>query len=120
MRHRGVHVGNFYLVEKEDAEAFTGEDEEILVLFASQAAAAIANARIYRDEQRARADLEALVETSPVGVVVFDMPERPAGLAQPRGAAASWTSLRSARTRSPEHLLGDHDLPFRRRSRDRA
>ena len=33
---------------------------------------AIANARAYRDEQRARADLEALVETSPVGVVVFD------------------------------------------------
>ena len=37
MRHRGVHVGNFYLVEKERAEAFTDEDEEILVLFASQA-----------------------------------------------------------------------------------
>ena len=30
------------------------------------------NARTYRAEQRARADLEALVETSPVGVVVFD------------------------------------------------
>ena len=29
-------------------------------------------ARTYRDERRARADLEALVETSPVGVVVFD------------------------------------------------
>ena len=72
MRHRDVHVGNFYLVEKEDAEAFTDEDEEILVLFASQAAAAIANARTYRDEQRARADLEALVDTSPVGVAVFD------------------------------------------------
>ena len=42
------------------------------MLFASQAATAIANARAHRDEQRARADLEALVETSPVGVVVFD------------------------------------------------
>ena len=42
------------------------------MLFASQAAVAIANARTYRDEQRARADLEALVDTSPVGVVVFD------------------------------------------------
>ena len=72
MRHRGIHVGNFYLVEKEDGEEFTTEDEEILVLLASQAAAAIANARAYRDEQRARADLEALVETSPVGVAVFD------------------------------------------------
>ena len=73
MRHRGVHVGNFYLVEKETGEPFTDEDEEILVLFASQAATAIANARTYRAEQRARADLEALIETSPVGVVVFDV-----------------------------------------------
>ena len=72
MRHLGVHVGNFYLVEKEGGEAFTDEDEEILVLFASQAATAIANARTYRAEQRARAGLEALIETSPVGVAVFD------------------------------------------------
>ena len=72
MRHLGVHVGNFYLVEKEGGEAFTDEDEEVLVLFASQAATAIANARTYRAEQRARAGLEALIETSPVGVVVFD------------------------------------------------
>ena len=72
MRHRGVHVGNFYLVEKAGGEAFTDEDEEILVLFAAQAATAIANARTYRAERRARADLEALIETSPVGVVVFE------------------------------------------------
>ena len=72
MRHRGVHVGNFYLVEKAGGEAFTDADEEILVLFAAQAATAIANARTHRAERRARADLEALVETSPVGVAVFD------------------------------------------------
>ena len=72
MRHRGVHVGNFYLVEKEGGEEFTDEDEEVLVLFASQAATAIANARTCRAEREARADLEALVETSPVGVAVFD------------------------------------------------
>ncbi len=63
MRHRGWHVGNFYLVEKEGGAAFTDDDEETLVLFGAQAAASIANAR---------ADLEALVETSPVGVAVFD------------------------------------------------
>jgi len=72
MRHRGEHVGIFFLGGKEGAGGFTDEDEELLVLFASQAATAIANARIYRDERRARADLEALVETSPVGVVVFN------------------------------------------------
>ena len=66
MRHQGVHVGNFYLVDKEGGKEFSDDDEEILVLFASQAASAIANARTYR------ADLEALVDTSPVGVVVFN------------------------------------------------
>ena len=72
MRHRGEHVGHFFLAGKEGAAEFTAEDEEVLMLFASQAATAIANARTHRDEQRARTDLEALVETSPVGVVVFD------------------------------------------------
>ena len=72
MHHRGEHLGNFFLGDKEDGEAFGDEDEEILVLFASQAATAIVNARTHRDVERARADLEALVETSPVGVVVFD------------------------------------------------
>ena len=72
MRHRGVDVGHFFLAEKEGGREFTGEDEEVLVLFASQAATAIANARTHRAEQRARADLEALVDTSPVGVLVFD------------------------------------------------
>ena len=72
MRHRDVHVGTFFLGEKDGEQPFTSADEELLVLFASQAATAVANARTYRDERRARADLEALVETSPVGVVVFD------------------------------------------------
>ena len=72
MRHLGVQVGNFYLADKEGGLEFTDEDEEALLLFAAQAAAAIVNARAFRAEQRARADLEALVETSPIGVVVLD------------------------------------------------
>ena len=72
MRHRGAEVGIFFLAGKADGAAFTDEDEEVLALFASQAASAIVNARTHRGERRARADLEALVETTPVGVVVFD------------------------------------------------
>ena len=72
MLHRGVHVGHFFLAEKEGGDEFTSADEEVLMLFAAQAAIAIANARTHRAEQRARADLETLIETSPVGVVVFD------------------------------------------------
>ena len=70
MRHRDAAVGGFFLGGK--AGGFTDADEEVLVLFAQQAAAALANARAHRDEQRARADLEALVETCPIGVVVLD------------------------------------------------
>ena len=72
MRHRGIHVGNFFVYEKAGGGEFTEADEEVLMVFASQAAASVANARAHRSERRARAHLEALVETSPVGVVVFD------------------------------------------------
>ena len=72
MRHRGERVGSFFLAEKADAAEFTAEDEELLALFAAQAAATIVHARAMHKEQRARADLEALVETSPVGVAVLD------------------------------------------------
>ena len=70
IRHLGESVGAIYVGEKE--VEFTAEDEETLVMFASQAALVIANARRYREEQRARADLETLVNTTPVGVLVFD------------------------------------------------
>ena len=72
IRVRGTQVGNIYIAHKEGGGAFTGEDEETLELFAAQAAVAITNARRYGEEQRAKADLEALVNTSPVGVLVFD------------------------------------------------
>ena len=72
IRHRGEGVGNIYLAREEGGPEFSREDEETLVLFASQAALVIANARRHRDERRARADLEALVNTAPVGVLVFD------------------------------------------------
>ena len=72
IRHLGRQVGNFYLSDKEGGAEFTPEDEGMLTLFASQAALAIANARRYREEQQTRANLETLVNTSPVGVVVFD------------------------------------------------
>ena len=72
IRARDKHVGNIYLAEMKGGRDFTREDEETLEMFAAQAAMAITNARRYGDEQRAKADLEALVNTSPVGVLVFD------------------------------------------------
>ncbi|MCE2405559.1 MAG: response regulator [Dehalococcoidia bacterium] len=72
IRHRGQRVGGIYVAEKEDGGEFSLEDEETLVTFASQAALVIANARRYREEHRARKHLEAVIDTSPVGVAVFD------------------------------------------------
>ncbi len=72
IRHRGVATGSIYLSGGEEGGEFTQEDEESVVMFASQAALVIANARRYREAVRARADMETLVDTSPVGVVVLD------------------------------------------------
>ena len=72
IRHMGERIGAFYVGETETSREFTSEDEETLVMFASQAALVIANARRHREEQRARADLETLLDTSPVGVAAFD------------------------------------------------
>ncbi len=72
IRHQGAGVGTIYLAHKPGDRQFTREDEETLVMFASQAAMVIANARALRDERRARVDLETLINTSPVGVVVLD------------------------------------------------
>ncbi len=72
MFHRGVLVGHVFVGDREDGEEFTLADEETLVMFAAQAALVIANAGAHREERRARADLETLVNTTPVGVAVFD------------------------------------------------
>ena len=72
MFHRGARVGHVFVGDRDDGGAFTRTDEETLVMFASQAALVIANARTLREERRARKDLETLIDTSPVGVVVFD------------------------------------------------
>lgn len=72
IRHQGSGVGTIFLAHDRDDQQYTDEDEETVVLFASQAAMAIANARRHREERLVRADLETLIDTSPVGVVVFD------------------------------------------------
>ena len=108
LRHRGEGVGGIYVGEKE--REFTQEDEETLVMFASQAALVIANARRHRDEQRARADLETLVNTTPVGVLVFDA--RTGGLASVNREARRIVNDLCAPGGSAEQLL--EVLTFRR------
>ena len=61
--HHGHTGGGIFLADTEPGRKFTPEDEETLMMFASQAALVIANVRRYREEQQARADLEALIDT---------------------------------------------------------
>ncbi len=52
--HQGVRSGNIYVGSDKPGREFSQEDEETLVLFASQAAQMIANSRRHREEQQAR------------------------------------------------------------------
>ena len=88
---------------REDGEEFSQEDQETLVMFAAQAALVIANAGAYREERRARADLETLVNTSPVGVVVFDA--RTGGLASVNREAVRIVDGLREEDQPPESLL---------------
>ena len=83
VRYNDEPVGNIFLMEKEGGGEFSQEDEETLVMFASQAAIAVGNALRSQEERRAmdeleteRRRLEALVESSPVGVMVVDAATR--------------------------------------------
>ncbi len=68
----GAVIGHIYVARSEPGEEFSVEDEETLVIFAAQAALVVANARRHRDAVRSRDRLETLVDTSSVGVLIFD------------------------------------------------
>ena len=110
IRHRGESVGNIHVAKSEPGLEFRQEDEETLVMFASQAALVIANARRHREEQRAKADLETLIDTSPVGVLVFDA--KTGGLTSINREARRIVSDLCLPDDSAEQLLGA--LTFRR------
>ena len=69
---RGVAYGNLYLTEKDRGD-FTEEDEEAVVLLASQAAVAIENARLYESATRWSRQLESLNEVAGALVAEFDL-----------------------------------------------
>ena len=118
VRHRGEHVGNIYLTEKGGGHEFTSEDEATLVMFASQAGAAIVNARRYREEYQARANLEALLALTPVGMLVIDAVTRKVESvnkeAQRITGVSAGVSLEEFRDRARYSLPGGRELPINR------
>jgi len=71
---RGVAFGNLYLTEKEGGKDFTGEDEKLVTLLASQAAVAIENARLYESATRWSRQLEYLNEVGNALASEVDLP----------------------------------------------
>ncbi len=70
---RVEHVGNIYLADKNGGREFSEYDENVAKLFGAQAASIIASVKKYQEALQARADMETLMEISPVAVSVFDV-----------------------------------------------
>ncbi|MGI8608325.1 MAG: GAF domain-containing sensor histidine kinase [Candidatus Dormibacteria bacterium] len=66
IRARGRVFGNIYLTDKKDAEEFSQQDEDALLVLAAQAGIAVANARVYEESVHRQRSLE----------VVHDLTER--------------------------------------------
>ena len=60
----GRVFGNIYLTEKRDGQQFTQEDEDDLLVLATQAGVAIANATLYQEAQQRERWLDALRQTT--------------------------------------------------------
>ena len=65
-------LGWIWLVREDGGCEFSRVDEENVAMLADQAAVAITNTRRHEGERQAKADLLEVIDTSPVGVVVFD------------------------------------------------
>ncbi len=73
IRHQGVSFGSICLAKEKGGQEFSQEDEKNLAALTSLAAVAIANSRQYRSEHLASDELNEMIDTSPVGVGVFNV-----------------------------------------------
>lgn len=95
IRHQGRCLANLYLADKTTGPEFTPEDEEVIAAFAAQASAAMVNATKYGRALHSKANLETLINISPVGVIVFD----------------ARTGQLVTHNREAERIIGDIGIP---------
>ena len=72
IRHQGAGFGSICLARKKGEQAFSREDEELFTLFSSLAAIVIDNTRRFKQARQAASNLKTVIETTPVGVAVFN------------------------------------------------
>lgn len=71
--HGGRSYGNLYLGDRQDGGEFSADDERVLALLAERAGTALETARLYREEQLAKAWLQDVIEGMPEAVVLADV-----------------------------------------------
>ncbi|MFQ5933724.1 MAG: PAS domain S-box protein, partial [Dehalococcoidia bacterium] len=72
IRYQDEALGNLYLTEKVGATEFTPEDEQVLILFAAQAAMAIRNARLHQSVVLQHERLDTILTQSPDGIIFVE------------------------------------------------
>ena len=95
IRHQGRCLANLYLADKATGAEFTLDDEEIIASFAAQAAVALVNVAKYDRALHSKANLETLINISPVGVIVFN----------------ARTGQLVTHNREAERIIGDTGIP---------
>jgi PAS domain S-box-containing protein len=72
IRFRGHVVGNLYLGNKQGADEFTVEDQQMAEMLAVRAGSAVETARLYAAEGRAHAWLQAVLDQMPESIMLMD------------------------------------------------
>ena len=86
IRYRETSIGNLYLANKQDAPAFTSEDQQVVELLASQAAISLQQAYFRAAVDVQRRQLQIIFDNVPQGIVFVDARTDQA-IANPHAAA---------------------------------
>ncbi|MCL4535364.1 MAG: GAF domain-containing protein, partial [Bacteroidetes bacterium] len=87
MRASGELIG-IVQVDFLEVREFTAQEERLLEVLAERAALAIQQARLLEDAQRERNRLQVLIDTTPVGIILYSAPEGPRPVLFNRAAEA--------------------------------
>lgn len=104
--HKGSPIGVLEVLNKKSGERFNGEDEELLLAFAAQAAISIENARLYRQVVAER-DRILAIEEQVRRELARDLHDGPSQLLS--AVIMNLRFLRTALSRKPERIFDEID-----------
>jgi signal transduction histidine kinase len=104
--HKGSPIGVLEVLNKKTGERFNGDDEELLLAFAAQAAISIENARLYRQVVAER-DRILAIEEQVRRELARDLHDGPSQLLS--AVIMNLRFLRTAMARKPERIFDEID-----------